>query len=246
MGRAGYELQYVPVLVSRGVCPDGINTFITQQYRWCEGSMSLMIDPAFHTEPSMTLRQRLCFWSGFLYYLSTAITVFLAPLPVLVMAIWFPGNVFAINMLPLIGALLLWFVVYPLLFKARWRIEVLRVQALYSFAHALSILHVIRGKTTDWVPSHGANRSRATSVASTVRATFTTYLLASQLALVVVFTIRTYQYGFDNYWATIAFALVSGYVFVPLAWTGLVGIFEERAAAPATTPVAITEQKAAA
>ena len=36
MGRAGYEVQYVPVLVSRGVCPDGINTFITPQYRWCE------------------------------------------------------------------------------------------------------------------------------------------------------------------------------------------------------------------
>ncbi|MDP9407436.1 MAG: glycosyltransferase [Actinomycetota bacterium] len=233
MSRVGYELRYVPVLVSKGVCPDGLNTFITQQYRWCEGSLSLAADPAFHADPTMTLAQRLCYWSGFLYYVSTAVAVFLAPLPVLVMALWFPENVFAVNMLPLVGALVLWLAVYPLLFVGRWRVEVLRVQALYSFAHALSLVHAIRGRSADWVPSHTADRSKATSVAATVRLVLTVYLGATQLALAVVLALRTVQFGLADWWATIAFALFNAYVFVPLAWQGLAGVLAERRARPA-------------
>jgi cellulose synthase (UDP-forming) len=231
MSRSGYRLRYVPVVVSKGICPDGINTFITQQYRWCEGSMRLLTDDDFHVEQSMTLRQRMCFWSGFLYYVSTAVTVFLAPLPVIVMAVWFPSRVFAINMSPLLGALVLWFVIYPLLFRARWRLEVLRVQALYSFAHALSIVHLLKGRTAEWVPSHGSDRSRATSVAATVRLVSTTYILASQGLLLVLLTARSLEYGVTHYWATDAFALVYAVVLLPVAGEGLAGMRRERLAA---------------
>ncbi len=42
--KAGYKLRYVPILVSKGLCPDTLLGFLNQQYRWCTGSMSLLAD----------------------------------------------------------------------------------------------------------------------------------------------------------------------------------------------------------
>jgi cellulose synthase/poly-beta-1,6-N-acetylglucosamine synthase-like glycosyltransferase len=68
--RVGYRIQYVPTLVSKGICPDTFPQFVTQQYRWCTGSMSLLFSRRFH-RMRLTVMQRLSYWSGFLYYIST-------------------------------------------------------------------------------------------------------------------------------------------------------------------------------
>ena len=128
--------------------------------------MALLADPGFHQETTMTLRQRLCFWSGFLYYFSTAINVFMAPLPVLIMIWLLPERIFAVNMLGLIGPLILWLVIYPMVFHGGWRIEVLRTQTIYSFAHALAIFDAFRGRTAEWIPT---GTDQATPLAVTVR-----------------------------------------------------------------------------
>jgi cellulose synthase (UDP-forming) len=226
MAKVGYELQYVPVVVSTGTCPSGLNTFITQQYRWCEGSMALAADPDFHRETTMTLRQRLCFWSGFLYYFSTAINAFMAPLPVVIMVWLLPEHIFAANMLPLAGSLILWLVIYPLVFRGGWRIDVLRAQMIYSFAHALAIFDVVRGRTAEWIPT-GTDQS--TPLAVTVRRVATYYLLASQVALFVGLALDTQKYGLERYWSTVLFAVINAYVFLPVVWLGLQGERDEAA-----------------
>lgn len=68
MTKHGYHLLYVPINATQGICPDAIDPFITQQYRWCEGSMELVKGREFHTHPQITVRQRLSFWAGFFYY----------------------------------------------------------------------------------------------------------------------------------------------------------------------------------
>ena len=82
--RAGYDVRYVPIVVSKGLCPSGFDQFVTQQYRWCTGSMSLLLSRGFH-RLAMTRMQRLCYWSGFLYYITTAINVFVSSIPPILM-----------------------------------------------------------------------------------------------------------------------------------------------------------------
>ncbi len=77
--RAGFLVRYVPVLVAKGLCPDQLGGFVNQQYRWCTGSMSLLRDETFHANRTICRRQRLCFWSGFLYYITTAVNVLVTP-----------------------------------------------------------------------------------------------------------------------------------------------------------------------
>lgn len=221
MDRGGYRLQYVPVNVTRGICPDEINGFISQQYRWCEGSMELVKDPDFHLQPTLTQKQRLSFWSGFFYYVTTAMNVFFAPLPILIMILFFPHVMRPGNMVPLIGMLLLWLVIYPAVMNSSWRLDVLRVQVIYGFAHAAAIVDVFFGKASEWVPSHGI--SKVTPLAARVRRLIAGYLGTMQLIVMGAFLWRLAQpqYTLGEWWAAGVFVLANAYIFVPVVLVSL-------------------------
>ncbi|WP_129338035.1 glycosyltransferase family 2 protein [Cellulomonas endophytica] len=219
MRDAGFSLRYVPVVLSRGVCPDDLDAFIAQQYRWCEGSMALMTDRRWIADESISGRQRLSFWAGFLYYVNTALFAVVAPLPLLVMAFFFPGSIAPENSLPLAGAVLLWLVVLPAVSRSRWRPEVLRVQTIYGFAHLFCILDMLRGRVAEWVPT-GARAVRS-PVAHRVRRFMGGYLLATQGLVALGLTLGVVHHGLGEYWSTLALALLMAYVALPVASAAL-------------------------
>ena len=214
IAKYGYRLQYVPIIVSKGICPADVDSFISQQYRWCEGSLELLRSEEFHVQEDITARQRLSYWSGITYYLSTAMNGFFAPLPALVMIWLLPQIVAPANMLPLIGVVILWLVIYPVVMKGRWRLEVLRVQTLYSFAHVMAFRDVFFGSVAAWVPSHGT--ARPNPLANRVRRLMGGYLLITQTALVGGLAYRIAEHGWGQWWATALFVLINLYIFVPV------------------------------
>ena len=213
--REGFRVQYVPVLVSKGICPDAISGFLSQQYRWCTGSMSLLADKTFHESRHIGGVQRLCFWAGFLYYISTAVNAFVAPLPALAMMWFLPQWVQPQNSVWLLGALALWFVILPLVMHGRWRFTVLRVQYLYSFAHAVAIFHILTGGTKEWVATGAAN-ARTTPLAVTISRTMKGYIGLTQVLIWVGLARGIRTYGLHEFWAMLGFALLTSYLVVPL------------------------------
>lgn len=222
--RVGYYVRYVPIILAKGICPDTTSGFLNQQYRWCTGSMSLLADPTFHANEHIGFRQRMSFWAGFLYYISTALNAFTAPIPGLVMAWVLPQYVFPINSIWLLGAISLWLVVLPLTMHSRWRIDVLRVQVMYSFAHAIAIFDIVRGKTKGWVAT-GAHETGpgSTSIPVAVGRVMKTYVLLTQIAIIVGLFVGTVHYGLHNFWAMWALAVVSLYIHVPLLFVKIAG-----------------------
>ena len=180
--KAGYRTTYVPIILAKGLCPDKLSSFISQQYRWCAGSMSLLRDKKFHDSP-LTYRQRMCFFTGFGYYITTAVGVFCLPLPTLVMLWFMPERVQLSNFFWMVPA----FAMYPLIrlmHKSGWRASTLRVYTISSFSHAAAILHTLRGRTAEWVPT---GETRRTSMTSNVIATMVGWLaLTNVLTLVGV------------------------------------------------------------
>lgn len=212
--KAGRRLVYVPVVVSKGLCPDAFSAFLNQQYRWCTGSMSLLADRKFHENPVISTRQRLCFWAGFLYYISTAVNAVIAPLPAVAMLWMLPEWVEPMNSIWLVGALALWFVVLPLVMKGRWRFDVLRVQYLYSFAHLTAIGHILSGRTREWVATGAAGRT--TPLAVTISRNVKAYVLVTQVVLWAGLIRGAMTYGVDQYWAMLAMGVLGSYIQVPL------------------------------
>ena len=40
--RAGWSMVYLPILLSTGICPDNLDAFVRQQYRWCSGNVGIV------------------------------------------------------------------------------------------------------------------------------------------------------------------------------------------------------------
>jgi cellulose synthase/poly-beta-1,6-N-acetylglucosamine synthase-like glycosyltransferase len=213
--KVGYLLRYVPIVVSKGLCPDTLLGFLNQQYRWCTGSMSLLADRTFHANKLFSFRQRICFWSGFLYYISTAINIFVAPLPGLVMLWAFPQHIYPKNTVWLLGAIGLWYFILPTVMRGYWRLDVLRAQQLYSFAHAVAIVHVLTGRTKEWVATGTAN-TRTTPLAVTITRVMRITVGTTQALIWGGLLTATLQIGIERTWAMLCFGLLAGYVQIPM------------------------------
>jgi cellulose synthase (UDP-forming) len=211
--KAGFSTRYVPVVVSAGLCPDNYAGFLSQQYRWCAGSMSLLRDTSFHAAP-LTIAQRACFFTGFLYYLSTAITFFGGPLAAAVLIWALPQEVWPWIYLPLVAASWCVFAAWKSTLTARWNLSVLRVQMLYSAAHALAIWHTLRGRTASWVPTGSA--TEGISLSTKISRLALGWLVTVEVILVVGVARGVLAYGIERFWLSVLLTVFALTLVVPL------------------------------
>lgn len=213
MADAGYSIRYVPVILSKGITPDNLDNFIAQQYRWCEGSMTMLATKRFHTTPYLPLQARLCFWSGFAYYITTALSALTIPLPTIVMTWLFPEWVRSWNTIWLVGALASWLIGYPLVMRGRWRLEVLRIQTVYGFAHLFNIVHLIQSRVVEW---HPTGSKAPAPIAIRVKRFYTIYLGATLTLAAAGLTLRISEDGIATFAGMLVFFLINLYVAGPL------------------------------
>jgi cellulose synthase (UDP-forming) len=178
--RVGYEVRYVPVNVAKGLCPDDLDQFVNQQYRWCCGSMSLLRERNFHAL-KLGWRRKLCFFSGFMYYIGTGILVFMAPFPAILLLWMHPGLVQLRNYIFIVPVVAFGWILMPRMLYARWGPEVFRVQIAYSYAHSLAIWHTIRGRTAAWVAT--GTVTKGTPLATKVRRLINVWVPTTQVLL---------------------------------------------------------------
>lgn len=207
---AGYRVRYVATVVSKGMCPDTFNSFVTQQYRWCAGSMSLLFSRRFH-HVKLTFMQRLCFWTGFLYYMATALDVLTTAVPSLLMAYFAATQVAVQNYVFVLLALVIRQSLVPFITGGGdSMVNLARIQTSYSFAHLVQLWDFVSRHHDDgWVATGAAGSSaRARRINRTAR----TFLIGSQALLWTAILWRTPQYGLGHYWPMILFAGFNLYI----------------------------------
>jgi len=159
--RAGWGLRYIPVPLATGLCPAAPDSFLTQQYRWCAGSMSLVASRKFWETP-LRWRTRFCYLSGFCYYLHTALFTFVAPLIPLTLLAFLPGKVRLINYLFILPSFIYNIVVFPAWHRCRFGPSALVAKLLYGWAHAFALWDLLRGRPSGWQPTGGSARKSKT------------------------------------------------------------------------------------
>ena len=205
--------QVCPDVVTKGLCPDTIDQFATQQYRWCTGSMSLLFSRGFHRLP-LTSMQRLSYWSGFLYYITTAVNVFVTAVPPILMGWFAPGLVRPANFVFVVLAMVGRQSIVPFITLERASLVGLaRIQTTYSFCHALALSDVLRRRTDAWVATGTGGRSRT---ATRLRRLARVWCVAVQVLLWGAILLRTPEYGLGQYWLMIAFAVLNLVIVLPL------------------------------
>jgi len=212
--RNGDLTRYVPVLVAKGTSPESTTSFVNQQYRWAMGNLHLLGDRSW-SRPKLPLRMRLCYYEGIVGYLAAAVNVLTAPLPPLIMLYFYPGQVQARYVLPMLSLLWLWHVLLPRVSRTRWRAEVLRANVLMSFAAGAAFLHTLRGRSAAWVPT-GAGRARPGGMARRVMLASLLWVAGSILAAAVGLVLASVRYGWEPTWGLGLYLLVQCHLGLPL------------------------------
>jgi len=193
--RAGWGLRYVPIPLATGLCPADPDSFLTQQYRWCAGSMSLLDSRKFWST-RMRWRTRFCYLSGFCYYMHTAMFTFATPLIPLYMLVVMPDMVRLMNYIFIVPSIVYNFVVFPAWHRCRFGPSAFMAKLLYGWAHVFAIFDILRGRQMGWQTTGGAKRKSGT------RRIWTGIALwngTTSVAWVLLATWRAQQYGIANF-----------------------------------------------
>jgi cellulose synthase (UDP-forming) len=205
--RAGWGLRYVPVPLATGMCPSDPDSFLTQQYRWCAGSMSLLSSRKFWTT-RMRLRTRFCYLSGFCYYVHTAVFTFATPLIPLTLLIFLPGSVRAINYLFIAPSIIYNMVVFPAWHRCRYGPSALMTKLLYGWAHVAALWDILRRSQLAWQPTGTSKRKTGTR---RIWVGITVWNGGTSVAWVLLALWRFEQYG-ARFAILLAVGLVAGAV----------------------------------
>ena len=132
--RAGWKMIYLPILLSAGICPDNLDAFVRQQYRWCTGNAGVLFSERLWSV-RMSFPARLTYLSGFLYYAYTGLLTFFGPVIPIVMLVFLPDDIRLKNFLVLIPAVLTAFILYPLWHRSRYGPSVWPLGLARGWAH---------------------------------------------------------------------------------------------------------------
>jgi cellulose synthase (UDP-forming) len=199
--RAGWGLRYVPIPLATGLCPEDPSSFLTQQYRWCAGSMSLLASKKFWTT-KMALGTRLCYISGFCYYIHTAVFIVVTPAIPLVLIYSEPTHVLLRNFVWIVPSTLYALVVFPLWNRVSFGPSALMARYLYSWAHLFAIVDAVRGKRRGWQVTGGTGAKADTARIWKAMIALTSVTSIAWLGGAVM---RAAQYGEQN-WLFVEFA----------------------------------------
>ena len=150
--RAGWSVRYLPVVLSVGICPDNLDAFVRQQYRWCTGNAGVVFSRRMWAVP-MSFPARLTYISGFFYYAYTGMLTLFGPFIPIVLLAFLPGQVQLRNFIVLVPAMLTGFVLYPLWHHSPYGPSVWSLGVARGWAHVFAIWDGARGKTMGWHPS---------------------------------------------------------------------------------------------
>jgi cellulose synthase (UDP-forming) len=150
--RLGWQLHYLPIAVSTGTCPDNVLAFLNQQYRWCSGTITLMCEKLFW-RTKLRVYTRLCYISGFVYYLYTALFTFVIPALAIAILIFEPRILQWRNMVFILPMIIYAGVVYPAWHRSPYRLEAWAVRVVSGWAHVFAAWDIARGKRRGWQPS---------------------------------------------------------------------------------------------
>ena len=104
--------------------------------------------------------------------------------------------------------------------KGRWHVDVLRAQLMYSFAHALAIIHVMTGRTKEWVAT-GSAKGKTAPLASSIIRMMSVYVGATQILIVVGLVYDTSVYGLSKFWVMWGFLALGLYIHIPVLFVSL-------------------------
>src|SRR6202035_5305713 len=136
--RRGWIIRYVPILLAIGLCPDGGYSYFHQQHRWCSGSMELLTSKDEFWAATMPWRARLCYVSGFLYYLHYPFAILMS-FQLFFTLFYYNSYIRLVGLELFLPYMIFSFVILPLfhISRMKWGSFVASTLQFYAYTHAV-------------------------------------------------------------------------------------------------------------
>ncbi len=154
----GWKVKYLPIILAKGLCPDNVQALFRQHYRWCSGSMRLILS-RFFWQSRLPTWQKLIYLCGACYYPSTALSLLVALLQLSVMVLWLYQDVHWYVIILFLPKLLLIYIVMPLWNQAAWGLHSVKAAVTFSWAYFIAIWDLLQGQTEGWIATGSQQRS---------------------------------------------------------------------------------------
>lgn len=149
----GWKVRYLPINLAKGLCPDNLRGFFSQQHRWASGSLSLCSNPMFWNAKRVGPSTKLAYLTGFTYYLTTGVGVVCIPLAGIMM-VWFaPRYVFWWNCLYYLPSFLFGTVVMSYWGRAPFGLYALCSRQVAYYSHLFALKDKAFGIKMNWIPT---------------------------------------------------------------------------------------------
>jgi cellulose synthase (UDP-forming) len=187
----GWKINYLPIILSKGVCPDDMHAFFKQQTRWCAGSMSMMTNPKFW-QSRIPILTKLCYISGYMFYIANPLGILLTFQAFI--AFFFDlsklGSLSLLMFLPMLfGSLLIQGIyVYP-----NAKLGTLLAQSATVWFYSYTILGLFFGHTEGWQPT--GIKSNLSKGFLTIARVSTAYLTLYLFALLTATFFQKIDFG---------------------------------------------------
>lgn len=155
---AGFKVKYLPLCLSMGACPDQLQAFFNQQYRWAMGSTTLCTTSTFWTS-NLSWQQKLCYVTGFLYYISTSVSMFIGPLPAILLLALKPSCIFWYNTVFALPSVLFPFITMRMWCTQHYGLPCVQIKPIQYLAHFFAIVDKMSDSKMVWIPTGGSTKS---------------------------------------------------------------------------------------
>jgi cellulose synthase/poly-beta-1,6-N-acetylglucosamine synthase-like glycosyltransferase len=211
---AGWRVRYVPFCLAKGMCPDTIDSYFLQQYRWATGSLTLFLNKDFWTSP-LTVMQKICYLSGMLYYIATGMGVIFTVLPSIILVWFYPEMVKYWNAVFVIPSFLYGTIALSLWTRAPFGSYAFGARLVSQWAHLFAIVDKLRGELIPWQPSGAGQKVKRAALFkhllllwSTVAVSLVYFGAGLQADRLMDFAPTLFFFGF-NFWVAVKVWLIA-------------------------------------
>ncbi len=215
----GYTVLFIPVILAVGLCPDNLHSYFHQQHRWCSGSLSMMLSKRFWNS-KLSIIQKLCYISGFLYYLSHPITLLISFQTFFVLFLYY-DTLSLYNAIPFIPCMVFCFLIIPMIRITPMRFGgfLARNAYVYSYSHA-TIVAFFR-KSVGWQPTNTKRSDVSKEYLEQIKFLAVYFLLyislcafSVGLGTIDIFNVNSYSLLFWIFYSLISNTLILVYLYL--------------------------------
>lgn len=158
----GFKVRYIPLVLSKGLCPDTLPAFFLQQHRWALGSIDLFFSKEFWLN-KLTIMQRFCYLSGMLYYISTGLSVLFINIPSIYLLLFKPHLILIFNAVFSLPSFLIGTAFNAYWSKFEWGIHAMMSRQVSYYANLFAFIEKLTGNITPWQATGIAKKTKVYS-----------------------------------------------------------------------------------